>query len=165
LAFQILDLCHALEHLFALTELLEAEPAAAKALWQTWREQFLADEVAEVLGQARQRTAKLTGQPAELAGKQMAYFEHNQSRMFYGTYRALGFFYGSGVVEAGCKTVIGGRCKGPGMLWSEAGATNVLILRCALYGNQFDQVWDQLNQSNYLRLRIIDQLEEADQVA
>ncbi len=50
-------------------------------------------------------------------------------------------------------------------LWSEAGATNVLNLRCALYGNQFDQVWDQLNQSNYLRLRIIDRLEEAGQVA
>lgn len=43
-------------------------------------------------------------------------------RMLYGTYRALGFFYGSGVVVAGCKTVIGGRCKGSGMLWSEPGS-------------------------------------------
>jgi len=165
LAFQILDLYHALEHLFTLTGLLVAEPVAAKALWQTWREQLLVDDVAEVLCQARERAAKLTSQSAELAGKEIGYFEHNQNRMLYGTYRALGFFYGSGVVEAGCKTVIGGRCKGSGMLWSEAGATHVLELRCALHGNQFDQVWDKLNQSDYLRLGVVDQPEQADQAA
>ncbi len=144
MAFQILDLYHALEHLSDLTKLLEPDPAAAQALWRTWREQFLADDVEEVLRQARERTGKLAAQTAESAGKQIAYFEHNQSRMLYATYRALGFFYGSGVVEAGCKTVIGGRCKCSGMLWSEEGATHVLDLRCALYGNQFDQVLGSL---------------------
>jgi hypothetical protein len=156
MAFQILDLYHALEHLSALTKLLEAQPQAAQALWQTWREQLLVDKVVEVLGQARQRAAKFSGQPAELAAKEIGYFQNNQSRMFYGTYRALGFFYGSGVVEAGCKTVIGGRCKGSGMLWSVPGATHVLDLRCALYGNQFDLAWDRLNQSDYLRLRLLE---------
>ena len=156
MAFQILDLYHALEHLSTLTKLLESQPQAAKALWQTWREQLLADEVAQVLCQARERTARLAGPPAELAGKEIGYFQNNQSRMLYGTYRALGFFYGSGVVEAGCKTLIGGRCKGSGMLWSEPGATNVLDLRCSLFGNQFDQVWDELNQSDYLRIRLLD---------
>ena len=85
--------------------------------------------------------------------------------MLYGTYRALGFFYGSGVVEAGCKTVIGGRCKGSGMLWSQPGATHVLDLRCSLFGNQFDQVWDRLNQNDYLRLRILENPEEAPKAA
>lgn len=81
MAFQILDLYHALEHLSTLTKLLEDQPEAAKTLWRTWREQLLADEVAEVLCQARQRAAKLTGQTAELAGKEIGYFENNQSRM------------------------------------------------------------------------------------
>ncbi len=165
MAFQILDLYHALEHLCALTKLLEAQPDAAQALWQTWREQLLADEVAEVLGQARQRSAQLAGEAAELAGKEIGYFHNNQSRMLYGTYRALGFFYGSGVVEAGCKTVIGGRCKGSGMLGSEAGATHILDLRCSLFGNQFDQVWNQLNQSDYLRLRLLEDAAPAGQAA
>jgi hypothetical protein len=155
MAFQILDLYHALEHLCVLTKLLEAQPEAAQALWQTWRDQLLADEVAEVLHQARERAAQLSGQTAKLAAKEIGYFQRNQNRMLYGTYRALGFFYGSGVVEAGCKTVIGGRCKGSGMLWSEPGATHVLDLRCALFGNQFDQAWDQLNHSDYLRLRVL----------
>ncbi len=165
MAFQILDLYHALEHLAALTKLLEPQPQAAKALWQTWREQLLADGVAEVLQEARQRAATFSGQPAELAAEEIGYFENNRSRMLYGTYRALGFFYGSGVVEAGCKTVIGGRCKGSGMQWSEPGATHVLDLRCSLFGNQFDQVWDRLNQSDYLRLRILEAAEEPRQAA
>lgn len=164
-AFQILDLYHALEHLCALTKLLEAQPEAAKALWQTWREQLLADGVAEVLCQARERAAKLSDQPAKLAAKEIGYFQNNQSRMLYGTYRTLGFFYGSGVVEAGCKTVIGGRCKGSGMLWSEPGATHVLDLRCALFGNQFDQAWSRLNQSDYLRLRLLAPAQDASQAA
>ena len=155
MAFQILDLYHALEHLATLTRLLEDQPETARTLWRTWRELLLADQVAEVLSQARQQAAKLAGQTAELAHKEIAYFENNQSRMLYGTYRALGFFYGSGVVEAGCKTVIGGRCRGSGMRWSEPGATHILELRCCLFGNQFDQVWDRLNQSDYLRLRVL----------
>jgi hypothetical protein len=165
MAFQILDLYHALEHLSTLTKLLEDQPERAKTLWQTWREQLLADEVAEVLSQARQRATKLAGQAAELAHKEIGYFENNQSRMLYGTYRALGFFYGSGVVEAGCKTVIGGRCKGSGMRWSEPGATHILDLRCSLFGNQFDQVWDRLNQSDYLRLRVVAPVLVADHAA
>lgn len=165
MAFQILDLYHALEHLCALTKLLEAQPEAAKALWLTWREQLLADEVTQVLRQAQERSAKLRGEPAKWATKEIGYFKNNQSRMLYGTYRALGFFYGSGVVEAGCKTVIGGRCKGSGMLWSEPGATHVLDLRCSLFSNQFDQVWDQLNQSDYLRLRLLQPANDTCQAA
>jgi hypothetical protein len=157
-AFQILDLFHALEHLMTLTSLLERAPEAAKTLWHSWREQLLADEVAEVLCQAGERAAQLSSAPAELARKEVGYFQRNQGRMLYATYRNLGFFYGSGVVEAGCKTVIGQRCKGSGMLWSVPGAANVLDLRCALYGNQFDQVWDHLNQSDYLRIRVLSQV-------
>ncbi|MDA0346803.1 MAG: hypothetical protein O3C20_05300 [Verrucomicrobia bacterium] len=37
------------------------------------------------------------------------YFENNKHRMKYGTYRKKGYFYGSGVIEAGCKSVIGKR--------------------------------------------------------
>jgi hypothetical protein len=166
MAIQILDLYHALEHLFTLCKLLEPLADPAKALWQGWKEQLLVDEVAAVLDQARERVARLTDlKAAELAGKEISYFERNQSRMLYGTYRALGLFYGSGVVEAGCKTVIGGRCKGSGMLWSLAGATHVLDLRCALYGNQFDEIWDKLNQSDYLRIRLLESPDQATEAA
>jgi len=38
-------------------------------------------------------------------------FKHNQKQMRFGTYRQKRLCYGSGVVEAGCKTVIGQRLR------------------------------------------------------
>ncbi len=52
----------------------------------------------------------------------LASFEHNQDRMRYGE----GRFHGSGVVEAGGKTVIGQRLKNSGMFWTEEGARSEL---------------------------------------
>ncbi len=43
--------------------------------------------------------------------------------MRYGVYRKNGWFIGSGVIEAGCKTLVGKRLKQSGMFWSETGAT------------------------------------------
>ena len=59
----------------------------------------------------------------------------------YGTFRTAGYFIGSGVVEAGCKTVIGGRCKQSGMFWSEAGAEKILALRCIHSSRRLDEFW------------------------
>jgi hypothetical protein len=47
--------------------------------------------------------------------KELGYFARNIQRMQSGTYRAKGHLIGSGVVEAGCKAVIGARCKQSGM--------------------------------------------------
>ena len=73
----------------------------------------------------------------------LGYFDNNKERMLYGTFREKGYFIGSGVVEAGCKTVIGQRVKESGMFWSVTGADNVLALRCAVMNGNFDGYWDQ----------------------
>ena len=39
-------------------------------------------------------------------------------------------YVGSGVVEAGCKSVLGGRLKQSGMRWTTRGATAISTLRC-----------------------------------
>jgi len=50
------------------------------------------------------------------------------------------------VVEAGCKTIIGDRCKQSGMLWSESGAENILALRC-IHSRRLEDLWKYgLNQ-------------------
>ena len=61
--------------------------------------------------------------------------------MHYARYRSLGLFVGSGVVEAGCKSVIGQRLKLSGMRWTEHGATGILTLRCQEASNRWDQIW------------------------
>ena len=73
--------------------------------------------------------------------KALHYFEANQPRMRYARYRDLGLFIGSGVVEAGCKSVIGQRLKLSGMRWTETGATGILTLRCQDGSGRWDQTW------------------------
>lgn len=71
------------------------------------------------------------------------YIRSNQHRMDYPQYVANGWHIGSGVIESACKSVVGGRLKGPGMRWRPAGTTAVCQLR-ALFkskGNLWDHYW------------------------
>lgn len=61
--------------------------------------------------------------------------------MLYGTYRERGWFIGRGVVEAGCRAVVGKRLKQSGMFWSEEGATGVLNFCTLLLSGRFDDFW------------------------
>lgn len=56
--------------------------------------------------------------------------------MQYGTFRKKGWFIGSRVVEAGCRSVIGQRCKQSGMFWIQEGDTAVMALRCLNAGDR-----------------------------
>ncbi len=70
------------------------------------------------------------------------YLENHRDRTCYGEYQAAGYFIGSGVIEAGCKTVVGKRLKQSGMFWSEQGAQNILGLRCLMLGPHFEAAWE-----------------------
>src|SRR6266540_6619518 len=84
---------------------------------------------------------------------EIAYLEFNAQRMQYGTFRKQGYFIGSGVIEAGCKSVVGQRCKLSGMHWSVAGADNVLDLRCLLAsGELWDRFWQNRQDQKRTRL-------------
>ncbi len=61
--------------------------------------------------------------------------------MRYAEFRRQGLFVGSGVIEAGCRTV-GGRLKRSGMFWTVDGANAITALRCAHLSNRFDDYWE-----------------------
>jgi hypothetical protein len=143
---QIVDFYHAMEHAGWVLEALlgKAHPDSQKQL-RHWAKQLLKDKVRALIQATRQRCA---GTPQEAAVEQaLGYFVRNVTRMQYGTFRAAGYFIGSGVVEAGCKTIIGGRCKQSGMFWSESGAENLLALRCIHSSRRLEDFWKyRLNQ-------------------
>ena len=56
-------------------------------------------------------------------------FRGNLHRMNSPRYVANGWHIGSGKVESACKSVVGGRLKGPGMRWREPGTTALCQLR------------------------------------
>ncbi len=145
-AIQIVDFYHALEHagkvLVALLGTKE-HPDYKKRLGR-WAKRLLNDKVQQLVTQTRQECA---GKPqAQAVEKELGYFVHNVERMQYGRFRAQNLFIGSGVIEAGCKTVIGCRCKQSGMFWGRPGAQNVLALRCIHASHRLDEFWkDRLN--------------------
>jgi Uncharacterised protein family (UPF0236) len=139
-AVQIVDFYHALEHAgLVLAALLGKEHPEYKKRLGRWAKRLLKDKVQSLIEETRQQCADSSNAPA--VEEALHYFVSNVSRMQYGTFRAAGYFIGSGVVEAGCKTVIGGRCKQSGMFWSEPGAENILALRCINSSRRLDDFW------------------------
>lgn len=154
-AICIVDLYHALERLHELCQgLYTGQNAWRTRIEENWQQKLKTDQVGQVIAAARRRLNDLGPQSDDTLEKQIAYFENQQPRMLYQTYRQQGLFCGSGVIEAGCKAVIGQRLKESGMFWTETGATQVLALRCALKGHRWDECWDRLHDSNYLKIRI-----------
>jgi hypothetical protein len=143
---QIVDFYHAMEHAALVLDALigKAHPDYKKRL-RRWAKRLLKDKVQVLIEETRRECA---GQPqAAEVEKQLGYFVRNVQRMQYGTFRDKGYFIGSGVVEAGCKTLIGGRCKQSGMFWSEPGAENILALRCIHSSRRLEEFWKhRLNQ-------------------
>lgn len=141
-ATQILDYYHAREHLTRLAEALAGKdtPAAAK-LHKTWEKLLWAGKVPRLLKTARKRALQDAVEPSAVVATELGYFEKNQLRMRYSLFRTQGLFIGSGVVEAGCKTVVGQRAKQSGMCWSESGLLAVLHTRCALLSRRFEAFW------------------------
>jgi hypothetical protein len=137
---QIVDFFHAMEHAGAVLEaLIGKDHPDYRARLRRWAKRMLKDKVEDLIEQARQECLGKSNEQA--VEKELHYFVSNVSRMQYGTFRAAGYFIGSGVVEAGCKTVIGSRCKQSGMFWSESGAENILALRCINSSRRLDEFW------------------------
>jgi hypothetical protein len=140
-AVSILDFYHAAERVHALAKAtVGAQDRAAKQQASRWIKQLLRDQVDRVIGEARAAMPE-QGQNRQLAREQIDFLSGHKSRMRYGTYRRKGWFIGSGVVEAGCKTVIGKRLKQSGMFWTETGASCVLNFRTLLLSSRFDGFW------------------------
>jgi hypothetical protein len=79
---------------------------------------------------------------AEKIRTEADYFETNAERMRYPKFRHQHLFVGSGVIEAGCKTVIGSRLKRSGTFWTVRGANAILALRRCHLNGRFEDYWE-----------------------
>ena len=136
-AIHIVDLFHAYEHLTAIARILWGQEAKAP---KRWRDLLEAGDIALLVRKAGQRLPALAKSKKSLL-KELGYFEHNALQMRYAEFRQNNFFVGSGVVEAGCRTVIGERLKQSGMHWSVRGANAIIALRCCILSGRFEDFW------------------------
>jgi hypothetical protein len=140
-AVQIVDFYHGAEHAGKVVEALLGgkEHPQYKARRSRWVRRLLGNGVENLIKETRQECAGRAN--AEAVEEELGYFANNVERMKYRTFRRQGFFIGSGVIEAGCKTIIGSRCKQSGMFWGQAGAENILALRCIHSSRRLEAFW------------------------
>jgi hypothetical protein len=140
-AIQIVDIWHAREHLWETAAQLFSGDDVQRKPW--------AKKLIRKLNQGRVNgvVADLRRFPTrkpelrQLLRTQADYFERNKDRMRYPKFRKQGLFIGSGVIEAGCKTIIGSRLKQSGMFWTERGANAIIALRCTRLSRKFEDYW------------------------
>ena len=142
-AVQVLDLYHAKQHLSEVAKAVyPADPAAAQ-VWASQRHEDLDQgRIETLLAALRQHSGN-----CETARLCADYVASNRQRMRYQHFRAAGLCVGSGVVEAGCKVIVGSRLKGPGMHWSVDGANAILALRCCHLSGRFEDFWERRSES------------------
>jgi len=99
-------------------------------------------QIEPLVTRLREIAAAQTGLTEEIL-KEADFFATNASRMNYPEFRAKGLFVGTGVVEAGCKTVIGARLKRSGMFWTVRGANAIAALRCCRLNGRFEDYWEE----------------------
>jgi len=143
-AVQIVDLYHARQHLWELArKLLPNDEVGQKAWIKAHQKRLLDKGKIEKLVVAIRSIHSTNPEVADKIRTEAEYFETNAERMRYPKFRDQHLFVGSGVIEAGCKTVIGSRLKQSGMFWTVRGANAILALRCCHLNGRFEDYWGE----------------------
>lgn len=142
-AVQIVDLYHARQHLWDLVRTLHPNNLVNRQAWMKVHQKRLLDKGnIEKLVVSLRATKCADPELLEKIRVEADYFERNAERMRYPKFRRQHLFVGSGVIEAGCKTVIGSRLKQSGMFWTVRGANAILALRCCQINDRFEDYWE-----------------------
>ena len=142
-AIQIVDLYHARQHLWDLARKLYPNDARAQQRWLGVHQKRWLDKgkIEKLVVSLRAITSTST-EVSEKLRTEADYFETHAERMRYPQFRKQHLFVGSGVIEAGCKSVIGARLKQSGMFWTVDGANSILALRCCHLNGRFESYWE-----------------------
>jgi len=140
-AIPIVDLYHARQHLWELSRALYPNQEAEQKRWILRHQALLDSGRIEKLVRALRSIHTANSELAEKIRLEADYFDRNAPRMRYPKFRRQGLFVGSGVIEAGCKTVIGARLKQSGMFWTVDGANSIIALRCNQLSGKFEDYW------------------------
>ena len=137
-AIQILDRFHVKQTLHRTAQSIFGATSHDAKEWATTRCAELDDGKLQAIVHALRPHASC----AE-AAKCMLYIFRNRARMRYPKFHAQGLCTSTGVLEAGCKVLIGTRLKRSGMHWSVSGANNIIALRCSKLSGRFEDYWER----------------------
>jgi hypothetical protein len=141
-ATQIVDLYHALEHVSVVAKSVYVVLDKKANKWLEKRREQLKRGDIKALIRSLKRLRPEGKETRLVLSREIEFFRKNRERMRYGEFRKRGLFIGSGVIEAGCKTVIGRRLKLSGMRWTVRGANAIITLRCCQLSRKWEAYWE-----------------------
>jgi len=141
-ASEIVDLYHAREHLTKVAKLLCGVDTPQSHEWLAARRDELDKGKVEAVIATMSGSRLGDSKAQEEVETQIEYFRGNAARMRYAEFRSQGLFVGSGVVEAGCKTIFSQRLKLSGMHWTVRGANAIIALRCHQLSGRWEEFWE-----------------------
>lgn len=141
---RIVDFYHASQRLTTLGDCLDLS-SATQAAWSRRMRKVLLEPggVKRVLMSAAALRRRYGLHPGKEDDFETAlnYLRKRTAWLRYNEYRDMGMPIGSGVTEAGCKTVFTQRAKLSGMRWKKAGLQVVLTFRMLVVSQVWDTVW------------------------
>ena len=141
-AIKIVNFYHVREHIWSLGKLLYGIEADRTDRWVKAHHLELDNGDIESLVDSLRSLIAKSEEEKENIRQEIGYFENNIERMRYREFRDEGLFTGSGVVEAGCKSIIAHRLKQSGMRWTTNGANTILSLRIFQFnGSRWEDYW------------------------
>lgn len=144
-AVQILDYYHAKEKLCEFAELALPDQRQRTDWIQEQEDLLFQDQVALVIANVGLMSLK-----GAAKGKQRAllsYYQNNEARMQYGSFRRQGYLIGSGPIEGAIRNVIQQRLKLSGQRWTIAGAQQIANLRVTQKSGQWQRVLQAIENS------------------
>jgi hypothetical protein len=140
-ATQILDRFHAKEHLSQVGKVIHGDSPESKPWIQARYEELDRGQLTSLVHSLRGH-ANHHKEVREC----IHYIWKNRQRMRYPKFHERGFCTSTGVVEAGCKVVVGTRLKRAGMHWTVKGANAIIALRCSKLSGRFEDFWERRSE-------------------
>jgi hypothetical protein len=142
----VVDIYHVSQHLHDCGKTLLGEGEKARQ-WAEQRRMELIEQggprFIESLGKVRKAARSRAGKKA--LEQLEHYLRDNQDSLWYRKRLAEGRPIGSGLIEGGCKTIVGQRLKRNSARWRPRRAENIAALRCLEYSGCWDSYWNSRN--------------------
>ena len=72
-----------------------------------------------------------------------------KDKINYSTYEKNGWFIGSGAIESSNKTIVQQRLKQAGMRWSVDGVNYLIVLKCYVESNRWNEISEIITKALY----------------
>jgi hypothetical protein len=143
---QIVDLWHAREHVWKVARAVFGPNTPQASAWAEHACSLLVEGKIEDLVEEIVLFPPMPPEPGafrSVPDSERDDFIRNAGRMRYPAFRAQGIHVGSGIAEAGGKTLVSTRAKRTGMRWTPEGLDAVLAVRTAVLNDTYDAFCEQ----------------------